>query len=252
MAGKSAIEWTDATWNPVVGCSPVSSGCEHCYAARMALRLSSLPNGIGEKYSGVAGRGPGGTAVFTGRIKLDRASLRTPLSWRAPRMIFVSSMSDLFHEKVPPAYIQDVFATIEEGHQHVFQVLTKRPEKALALADMLPWPENLWMGVTVENRAVLERIRLLQAIPAATRFLSCEPLLEGIPALPLRGIDWVIVGGESGPGARKMEKEWVLDIKDQCERDAVSFFFKQWGGTNKKASGRSLNGRTYDAVPMVG
>ncbi len=249
MAMGSRIEWTQATWNPVAGCTPVSPGCLNCYAARMALRLERMPNGTGEKYAGTAGRARDGRPVFTGRINLDEESLELPLSWRLPRTIFVNSMSDLFHEDVPAEYVARVFDVMKRCPQHTFQVLTKRPERALTLAPTLPWPRNIWMGTSVEMRKYYQRIRLLQRIPATTRFLSCEPLLGPLPRLPLRGIHWVIVGGESGPGARPMQGTWALQIKRQCEARHVPFFFKQWGGVNKKATGRELEGKTWDEMP---
>lgn len=249
MAQGSRIEWTQATWNPVAGCSPVSPGCLNCYAARMALRLSHMPNGVGLKYKRTAARARDGRPVFSGRINLDEASLDLPRSWRLPRTIFVNSMSDLFHERVPLSYIRRVFAVMEECPQHVFQVLTKRPERTLELARKLPWPENVWMGTSVESKPYYQRIRDLQKVPAAVRFLSCEPLLGPLPRMPLAGIGWVIVGGESGPGSRSMQGSWVLQIKEQCERRDIPFFFKQWGGVNKKKTGREINGRTFDEMP---
>ncbi len=251
VAGRSEIEWTDATWNPVVGCSPVSAGCRHCYAARMALRLSNLPNATGSKYRGTATRAGDGTPVFTGLIKLDRRSLSVPRTWRTRRMVFVNSMSDVFHEKVPVAYIREIFGIISECTEHTFQVLTKRPGRALQLAAHLPWPDNLWMGASIENRDVLDRVRLLQGIPAAVRFLSCEPLLGPLPRLPLHGIHWVIVGGESGPKARPMSPNWVREVKTQCDARDVRFFFKQWGGINRRAGGRRLDGKIYNALPKA-
>lgn len=250
MAQGSRIEWTEATWNPVAGCTPVSPGCLNCYAARMALRLGSMPNRTGEKYAETAKRARDGRPVFAGVIRLDEDSLDLPRSWRLPRTIFVNSMSDLFHEAVPLEYVQRVFAVMEECPQHTFQVLTKRPERALELAESLPWSDNVWMGTSVESKAYIERVRLLQQIPAAVRFLSCEPLLGPLARLPLKGIHWVIVGGESGPGARPMAGSWALQIKRQCEAKGVPFFFKQWGGVNKKATGRELEGRTWDEMPQ--
>ena len=250
MAMGSRIEWTQATWNPVAGCTPVSPGCLNCYAARMALRLERMTNGTGEKYEGTAGRSRDGRPVFTGRINLDEESLELPLSWRLPRTIFVNSMSDLFHEDVPAEYVARVFAVMEQCPQHTFQVLTKRPQRALELSPRLPWRQNIWMGTSVESRKYYERIRLLQRIPATIRFLSCEPLLGPLQRLPLRGIGWVIVGGESGPGARPMQGTWALQIKRQCEARNVPFFFKQWGGVNKKAAGRELEGKTWDEMPQ--
>ncbi|USN99647.1 MAG: phage Gp37/Gp68 family protein [Phycisphaeraceae bacterium] len=251
MAQSSSIEWTESTWNPVAGCTPVSPGCLNCYAARMALRLEHMPNGTGRKYRGTAKRARDGRPVFSGRITLDEASLDIPRRWRLPRIIFVNSMSDLFHEDVPRDFIERVFRVMVECPQHTFQVLTKRPERTLELASALPWPANVWMGTSVETSAYYERIRLLQRVPASVRFLSCEPLLGPLRRLPLKGIHWVIVGGESGPGARPMRAEWVHEIKDQCLARDVPFFFKQWGGVNKKAAGRELEGRTWDRKPVV-
>lgn len=249
MALGSSIEWTDATWNPVAGCTPVSSGCRNCYAARMALRLTHMPNSVGEKYRGTATRTRGGLPVFTGKITLDHDSLDLPRSWRLPRTIFVNSMSDVFHEDVPLGYIRKIFAVMEGCPQHTFQVLTKRPERASGLAARLPWPKNVWMGTSVEDHRVLNRIESLRSIPSQVRFLSCEPLIGPLVGLDLSRIHWVIVGGESGPGARPMDESWVLDIKKICDRSDVPFFFKQWGGTNKKATGRRLLGREWNALP---
>lgn len=252
MAQTSAIEWTESTWNPVAGCTPVSPGCLNCYAARMALRLSHMPNGTGHKYAGTAKRARNGRPVFSGRIRLDEESLDVPRRWRLPRIIFVNSMSDLFHEGVPFEFIERVFRVMVECPQHTFQVLTKRPERTLELAARLPWPDNVWMGTSVETSDYFERIRRLQRVPARVRFLSCEPLLGPLRRMPLKGIHWVIVGGESGPGARPMLAEWVYEIKAQCEEKDVPFFFKQWGGVNKKAAGRCLDGQTWEALPETG
>jgi protein gp37 len=251
MAVGSSIEWTDATWNPVAGCTPVSAGCRNCYAARMALRLSHIPNGTGAKYRGTASRTRGGLPVFTGKITLDHESLDLPRSWRLPRLIFVNSMSDVFHEQVPLDYIQQIFRVMQACPQHTFQLLTKRPERARELAGELPWPDNVWMGTSVEDARVLDRVDALRAIPARIRFLSCEPLIGPMPGLSLKGINWVIVGGESGPGARPMEERWVLTIKRLCERRGVPFFFKQWGGVNKKTTGRLLQGRLWNDSPTT-
>ncbi len=250
MAQGSRIEWTDATWNPVAGCTPVSPGCLNCYAARMALRLEAMGT---SKYTGTARKARDGRPVFAGRINLDYEALDIPRAWRLPRVIFVNSMSDLFHEQVPVSFIREVFAVMEECPQHTFQVLTKRPERVVEMANNLPWPGNVWIGTSVESKAYFERVRLLQRVTRAkVRFLSCEPLLGPLPRLPLRRIDWVIVGGESGPGARPMDPAWVHEIKDQCESAEVPFFFKQWGGVNKKEAGRSLEGRTWDQSPATG
>jgi protein gp37 len=251
MAVGSSIEWTDATWNPVAGCTPVSAGCKNCYAARMALRLTHMPNGTGKKYRGTATRTRGGLPVFTGKINLDRESLELPLSWRSPRMIFVNSMSDLFHDDVPSFYIEEVFQIMESCPQHTFQILTKRPERARILSSELKWPQNVWMGTSVEDDRVIGRVEELRHVPARVRFLSCEPLIGPLTRLSLDGIHWVIVGGESGPGARPMEEEWALHIKRLCAKRNVAFFFKQWGGVQKYKTGRLLDERTWDEMPSV-
>jgi protein gp37 len=251
MALSSTIEWTDATWNPVAGCTPVSAGCLNCYAARMALRLSHVPGSAGEKYGGTAKRSRAGLPVFSGQIVLDRKALGVPLAWRKPRLIFVNSMSDVFHEKVPTDYIAEIFDVMKRCPQHTFQVLTKRPERAAEVAASLPWPSNVWFGTSVESEQVTDRITHLRQVPAAVRFLSCEPLLGPLPRLALKGIGWVIVGGESGPGARPMNEAWVRQIRDQCVRKDVPFFFKQWGGVQKKKYGRELDERTWDELPVT-
>jgi len=251
MANGSKIEWTESTWNPVAGCTPVSPGCLNCYAARMALRLERMGNKCSDKYKGTATRARDGRPVFSGHITLDEDALEMPLSWRLPRTIFVNSMSDLFHDGVPLAFIKRVFAVMEACPQHTFQVLTKRPERSLKLAPKLPWPTNVWMGTSVESKKYYDRIRLLQRTPAAVRFLSCEPLLGPLPRMPLKGIHWVIVGGESGPGSRPMDGMWAFEIKRQCEQKGVPFFFKQWGGVNKKKAGRELEGQTWDQMPAL-
>ncbi len=254
MAVGSTIEWTEATWNPVTGCTKVSAGCENCYAERMSNRLAAMA-----RADMLAGRNPGrkagyrhvidSTGHWNGRVFLDYAALDVPKSWRAPRIVFVNSMSDLFHPGVPLEFIQRVFDVMGQASQHQFQVLTKRPERALQYARDLPWPDNVWLGTSVENALYVDRVRVLRRIPAKTRFLSVEPLLGPIPRLPLRGIHWVIVGGESGPGARPMQDKWVTQVRDRCEVQRVPFFFKQWGGVNKKRNGRTLDGRTWDALP---
>jgi len=236
MAERSTIEWTEATWNPVTGCSKVSTGCKHCYAERLARRLQAM--GAVRYRNGFA-------------VTLHPAVLDLPKRWRQPRMIFVNSMSDLFHESVPPEFIQRVFATMRDCPQHTFQVLTKRSARLRDLAQYLDWAPNIWMGVSVENRRVIHRIHDLQAVPAHVRFLSCEPLLGPLDDLPLDGIHWVIVGGESGPDARPMQAEWVRTIRDQCRRADVPFFFKQWGGVRKDRTGRELDGRAYDEMPRA-
>lgn len=252
MAQSSSIEWTESTWNPVAGCTPVSPGCLNCYAARMALRLQHMPNGTGDKYRGTAKRARDGRPVFSGHVTLDEGSLDIPRKWRLPRIIFVNSMSDLFHDAVPLEFIKRVFDVMIECPQHTFQVLTKRPERTLELGDELPWAPNIWMGTSVETSDYYKRIRLLQQVPAAVRFLSCEPLLGPLKRMPLKGIHWVIVGGESGPGARPMDAAWVHEIKDQCLVKDVPFFFKQWGGVRKKETGRELDGKSWDGRPKTG
>ena len=235
MSEQTGIEWSDSTWNPVTGCHKISPGCKNCYAARLAPRLKAMGN-------------PRYANSFEVTLHHDLISL--PTKWAKPRRIFVNSMSDLFHTEVPTDFIQEVFATIEESERHTFQLLTKRPERALELADSLPWPTNLWMGVSVENPDYLHRADVLKEIPAQVRFLSLEPLLAPLPSMNLTGIHWVITGGESGPGARSIEAGWVEDIRDQCQEQEVPFFFKQWGGTNKKRAGRILTGRTWDEFPI--
>lgn len=249
MAQNSSIEWTDATWNPVAGCTPVSPGCLNCYAARMALRLERMGGEVAEKYAGTAKRARDGRPVFSGRINLDPDSLEIPTRWRKPRRIFVNSMSDLFHDAVPLEFIQKVFAVMERCPWHQFQVLTKRPERAVEVAAELPWPSNVWVGTSVENALYTHRAETLRKVPAHVRFLSVEPLLGRIRRLPLEGIHWVIVGGESGPGARPIDPEWVTEIRDRCIRFGVAFFFKQWGGAQKCRTGRELDGRTWDQMP---
>ncbi len=218
----------------------------------MSVRLGHMPNGTGEKYAGTARVGAEGRPVFTGIIRLDPAALETPRQWRSPRIIFVNSMSDLFHRAIPDRFIQSVFRVMKDCGWHTFQVLTKRPERVLELSRKLEWSPNIWLGTSVETASYFDRIRLLQRLRSpAVRFLSCEPLLGPLNRLPLKGIDWVIVGGESGPKARPVKAEWVEKIRLQCVQKGVRFFFKQWGGTNKKAAGRRLGGRTWDQMPRV-
>ncbi|MBI1245946.1 MAG: DUF5131 family protein [Alphaproteobacteria bacterium] len=245
MADASRIEWTEATWNPVAGCSILSPGCTNCYAMRMAARLEAM--GM-EKYAGLT-RKSGGRAKWTGKIKLDEASLELPKKWKRGRLIFVNSMSDLFHKDVPAEFVGRVFRTMAEAPQHTFQVLTKRPERLVELSSRLPWPSHVWMGVSVENADYVERIDLLRRSGARVKFLSLEPLLGPLDDLDLTGIHWVIAGGESGPGCRPVEKAWVRSIRDQCKEAGVAFHFKQWGGINKKRAGRKLDGRTWDQLP---
>ena len=234
MSSNSSIEWTEATWNPVTGCSKVSSGCLNCYAERMAYRLQKMGNS--NYRSGFD-------------VTLHPHLLKAPLSWKRSRLVFVNSMSDLFHEEVSVEFIQQVFDTMRRAHWHTFQILTKRSERLVRLAPSLAWPSNVWMGVSVEDSDVVERIDHLRKVGSAVRFLSLEPLLGPLPDLNLREIHWVIVGGESGPGARPMEPSWVPDIKQQCENSNVPFFFKQWGGVFKKRNGRKLEGKTWDELP---
>ena len=236
MAANSSIEWTGSTWNPVTGCSKISTGCRNCYAERMARRLQAMGqlnyrNGFG--------------------VTLHPHVVDLPLTWKTPRTIFVNSMSDLFHEKVPDAFIQEIFGVMVKAKWHRFQVLTKRSGRLLELSAVLPWTRNIWMGVTVEDGNVIDRIDHLRKTGAAVKFLSIEPLLGPLPELNLAGIDWVIVGGESGPGARYMDPSWVTDIQGQCVGAGVPFFFKQWGGTDKKKAGRILEGRTWDEMPAI-
>ena len=236
MAATTTIEWTEMTWNPVTGCRKVSQGCKHCYAERMAYRLRAM----------------GSTRYSDGfEPKLHWDLLDAPMRWKKARVVFVNSMSDLFQEEVPLEFIQRTFDTMARCPQHTFQILTKRGERLRRLAKHLPWPTNVWMGVSVENAKVTQRIDDLKSVPAAVRFLSCEPLISPLPDLQLRGIHWVIVGGESGPKSRPMHEWWVQDIRRQCRAAHVHFFFKQWGGTRKDITGRLLNGRTYDAMPAV-
>jgi len=235
MAARSNIEWTEMTWNPVTGCIKISQGCKNCYAARMANRLQAMGS---ERY--VDGFAP----------TLHEDLVDQPLRWKKPRTVFVNSMSDLFQEAVPESFIRKVFDTMVRCPQHTFQVLTKRSDRLLQLAPNLPWPENVWMGVSVEDARVRGRIDDLRSTTAAVRFLSCEPLIGPLPRLNLDGIHWVIAGGESGPGARPMKEAWAQDILAQCKASDVPFFFKQWGGVRKERFGRELNGRTYDEMPL--
>lgn len=236
MADNSAIEWTEATWNPVTGCDQVSPGCAHCYAKTFA-----------ERWRGVKGHPY--EQGFDLRLWPQR--LDQPSKWRRPRMIFVNSMSDLFHERVPDEFIREVFAVMEEADWHTFQVLTKRPERALGLADSLPWPPNVWMGVSIENRRFVHRADHLREVDAAVRFISAEPLLGPLEGLDLDGISWLIAGGESGPRHRRVDEDWIVDLRDRCIQDGVAFFFKQWGGARPKSGGRELQGRTWDQMPKV-
>jgi protein gp37 len=234
MAAASKIEWTEATWNPVTGCTKISPGCDHCYAERLAKRLKAMGQ-------------PNYTNGF--EVTLHERMLGAPLSWSRPQIVFVNSMSDLFHRKVPSEFIKRVFEVMRLADHHRFQVLTKRAARLAKMAGRLPWPDNVWMGTTIESNEYVGRADRLRDVPAQVKFLSLEPLLGPLPELNLLGIDWVIVGGESGPGARPMRREWVVEIRDRCEAAGVPFFFKQWGGINKKKAGRLLDGRTYDGMP---
>lgn len=248
MSGPSEIEWTDVTWNPVAGCTLASAGCTNCYAMRMAARLQAMGHA---KYAGTT-RKSGGRYVWTGRVNVDPFSLSAPLEWRRSKRIFVNSMSDLFHAEVPTEFIQQVWAVMAQCPQHHFQVLTKRPERMALLFDRgdIASLQNVWIGTSVESAEVAGRIAELVKIPAMTRFVSFEPLIGPIGDVTLCGIHWAIVGGESGPRSRPMEIGWVEELQEHCHRDDVAFFFKQWGGKNKKLAGRELHGRTYDAYPL--
>ena len=248
MAGVSEIEWTDVTWNPVAGCTLASAGCTNCYAMRMAARLQAMGHG---KYQGTT-RKSGGRYVWTGRVNVDRSSLTAPLEWRRPKRIFVNSMSDLFHLDVPEDFIIEVWQVMSECPQHHFQVLTKRPERMAQMfaSRRLSVLQNVWLGTSVENAEVIDRVRDLTKIKEATLFVSFEPLIGRIADVDLSAVHWAIVGGESGPRSRAMNPEWVDRLHDICRRDDVAFFFKQWGGQNKKAAGRELHGRTYDEFPL--
>jgi len=236
MAINSSIEWTESTWNPLTGCTKISPGCKHCYAERMALRLQAM----GQR-----------NYVNGFKLTLQEDALELPLRWKKPQTIFVNSMSDMFHADVPSEFIFRVFDVMRRANWHRFQILTKRSERLRSLGQHLPWVENIWMGVSVESDAYAHRINHLRRTGAATKFLSLEPLLGPLDNLWLEGIDWVIVGGESGPGARPMKREWVTSIRDQCVDANVPFFFKQWGGVWKRKFGRELEGRTWDQLPKV-
>jgi protein gp37 len=236
MTTKSSIEWTESTWNPITGCTKISPGCKHCYADRMAKRLQAMGQ---PKY------------VNGFQLTLHEQELEKPLAIKKPQIIFVNSMSDLFHKNVPLDFILKVFDTMRQAHWHTFQVLTKRAERLQKLDPKIDWPENVWMGVSVESQDYAHRIDCLRATNAHIKFLSLEPLLGPLSSLDLAGIDWVITGGESGPGARPMAEEWVIEIRDQCADAGVPFFFKQWGGFNKKQNGRTLEGRVHNEMPFA-
>ncbi len=234
MATNSAIEWTESTWNPLTGCDKISPGCKHCYAERMSRRLQAMGQ-------------PNYANGF--RLTLHEQALELPLRWKKPQTIFVNSMSDLFHKSVPVAFVLRTFDVMRRADWHQYQILTKRSDRLLELSPMLPWMPHMWMGVSVENEKYTFRIDHLRKTAAKLKFLSLEPLLGPLHNLRLEGIDWVIAGGESGPGARRMDPEWVTCIRDQCVKSNVPFFFKQWGGVNKKRAGRELEGRTWDQMP---
>ena len=236
MAQGSSIEWTESTWNPVTGCTKISPGCKHCYAERMALRLQAMGQ-------------PNYARGF--EVTLHERALALPLTWKKPQTVFVNSMSDLFHEQVPAAFIQRVFTVMRQASWHTFQVLTKRAERLAELSASLEWSPNIWMGVSVESRHYLSRLDQLRRTGAQVKFASFEPLLESLGTINLQNIDWAIVGGESGPGARPVEKDWVVGIREQCRISKTAFFFKQWGGVNKKKAGRLLDGRTWDETPRI-
>lgn len=243
----TSIEWTDKTWNPVAGCNVLSAGCTNCYAMTMAARLSAMKV---QKYIGTT-RKSGDRAVWTGKITLDHKTLDIPHRWRKPAKIFVNSMSDLFHDDVPLDFIERVFEVIRDTPRHRYQVLTKRADRLLELAPKLAWPDNLWMGVSVENADVVWRIDRLRDTPAKVKFLSCEPLLGSLGNIDLVGIDWVIAGGESGAKFRPMEGAWVREIRDRCQATGTPFHFKQWSGFQVKKLGRELDGRTWDEWPAA-
>ncbi|MCF8111811.1 MAG: phage Gp37/Gp68 family protein [Desulfobacteraceae bacterium] len=235
MSLDSKIEWTEASWNPTTGCTKISAGCKNCYAERLALRLKAMGNA--NYWNGF-------------KLTLQEHMLDVPLKWKKPQMIFVNSMSDLFHEDIPLEFIQKVFDVMGKARHHQFQILTKRSQRLARLNSRLEWHPNIWMGVTVESDAYLERIYNLVKTDAKIKFLSLEPLLTRMPEMDLNGIDWVIAGGESGPHSRIMKKEWVISIKNQCQEQNIPFFFKQWGGTNKKKTGRLLEGRVWNQLPL--
>lgn len=246
LATRSAIEWTEVTWNPVTGCDRISTGCDHCYAATLAKRLKAMrvPKYQNDGDPRTSGPGFG--------VSLHPRSLDEPRGWRSPRVVFVNSMSDLFHAKVPLSFVRDVFEVIADTPQHTYQVLTKRSLRLQRVADRLDWPANLWMGVSVENSQVLDRVDQLRSVPAAVRFLSCEPLLGPLDGIDLHDIGWVIAGGESGLRYRPMDINWARGIRDRCREAEVPFFFKQWGGRTPKTLGRLLDGELWDEMPAKG
>ena len=245
MGDRSNIEWTEATWNPTTGCDRTSPGCDHCYALTLAKRLKAMGAQKYQRDGDDRTSGPG----FG--LTLHPDALDLPRRWATPRTVFVNSMSDLFHDDVPTRFIAKVFDVMLSTPQHTYQVLTKRSRRLLRVRQELEWPRNVWMGVSIENDRYAFRADHLRAVPAAVRFLSVEPMLGPIASLDLNGIDWVIVGGESGPGARPIRPEWVTNIRDRCRDQGVAFFFKQWGGRTPKAGGRELDGRTWDELPLT-
>jgi protein gp37 len=245
--GDTSIEWTDATWNPVAGCTVISPGCTNCYAMRMAARLDAMGT---TKYRGLT-RTSGARAVWTGRARIDEASLKIPESWKRPRRIFVNSMSDLFHEDVSAAFIAKVWAVMQAAPQHTYQILTKRPERMAEITPSLPLLKHVWLGTSVESADYLHRVDELRAVPAAVRFVSFEPLLGSVAGVSLVNIHWAIVGGESGPRARPMLEQWVDEIEAACRDAPAAFFFKQWGGVRKARTGRRYKGTTFDEMPTL-
>jgi len=243
MSDRSAIEWTEATWNPTTGCDRISTGCDNCYALTLAKRLKAMGSAKYQTDGDPRTSGPGfGVAIHDSDLML-------PFKWRSPRVVFVNSMSDLFHARVPVGFVHQVFQVMSATPQHTYQVLTKRATRLERLASSLPWPPNVWTGVSVENAAQLHRVDALRSVPAAVRFISAEPLLGSLAELDLAGTDWLIAGGESGPRARAADAQWFRDLRDACERNGTAFFFKQWGGRTPKAGGRTLDGRTWDQMP---
>ena len=236
MSTQSSIEWTEYTWNPVTGCTKISHGCKNCYAERMTNRLHKM--GIEKYQNGFS-------------VAVHQSVLEDPLRWKKPRLVFVNSMSDLFHQAVPFEFIESVFDVMNRASQHTFQILTKRPHRVVRINERLPWAPNIWLGVSIESERWLDRLSLLKNTEAKVKFLSLEPLLGPLPNLELSSIDWVIAGGESGPRARPIKPEWVKDIRDQCVCNEVPFFFKQWGGVFKKKTGRLLDNRQWDQVPNI-
>jgi protein gp37 len=244
VADKSSIEWTEATWNPTTGCDRISAGCDNCYALTLAKRLKAMGNAKYQRDGDPRTSGPG----FGVQVHPD--ALDVPRRWRQPRVVFVNSMSDLFHAQVPTDFIHQVFQVMVDTPRHTYQLLTKRPKRLARLAPDLPWPTNVWMGVTIENAETRWRADELRKVPAAVRFISAEPLLAPLPDLDLAGIDWLIAGGESGRGHRPVEREWIADLREQCSVAGTAFFFKQWGGARPKSNGREIDGRTWSEMPV--